>query len=198
MNPQEVRDPETAQRHKEFETQIHSHIAYLRNYALSLTRDTDDAKDLFQNTLLKAYQAWSSYKQGTNLRAWLSRIMRNDYINAYRLHKKQGNRIQHDISEIPGEYLYERSLEHVDEETEISEKHLSDEMSEVLASLSDEFRTIIMLADVEMLRYEEIAAVTHIVIGSVRSRLWRARRELRSRFTKYAHTYHPYNTQISS
>ncbi len=163
------------QRKEIFNREFAPHIPDLYNFAYHLTKDRERTKDLVQETLMRAYQYIHYYTPGTNPKAWLLRILKNAFINEYRT---QGRRPPH----VPFE-PYHVPEEPVAEETDTA---LSGEVARAFNNLPPDYRLIIYLADVMELKYEEIAAILDIPIGTVRSRLHRARRTLREALLDYA------------
>ena len=150
--------------------------------ALRMTRNPSDAEDLVQETYLKAYRAFNSFTEGTNLKAWLYRILTNTFINSYRKKQRQPQTISED--EIEDWYLYSKMSEEGFEpsaETAVLEALPDEDVQEALASLPEQFRIAVLLADVEGFSYKEIAEITNVPIGTVMSRLHRGRRALEKR-----------------
>lgn len=149
--------------------------------ALRMTRNPPDAEDLVQETYLKAYKAFHSFKQGTNLKAWLYRIMTNTYINSYR--KKQRQPVQQLTEEITDYQLYTTSSHDSTglESAEVLalENLPNSDIVDALNQLSDDYRLVVYLADVEGLAYKEIAEAMGTPLGTVMSRLHRGRKQLR-------------------
>jgi RNA polymerase sigma-70 factor (ECF subfamily) len=147
-----------------------------------MTRNPSDAEDLVQETYLKAYRAFGSFKEGTNLKAWLYRILTNTFINSYRARKRRPE--QTDIDDVEDLYLYRRlgGLEAVNAarspEEEVLEHFTESEVKEAVESLPEQFRLAVLLADVEGFSYKEIAEILDIPIGTVMSRLHRGRKAL--------------------
>ena len=174
---------------KLFERELLPHIDALTTFAYHLTYNEEDAKDLVQETFMKAYRAISSYVEGTNAKAWLFKILKNAYINQYR--KKSRRPAKVDFEEFIGYQDKEEGSkvsEYQDLRTEIFENLLGDEVTVAINSLPIDFRTVILLCDVEGFTYEEIAKIIDIPIGTVRSRLHRARNMLKEKLRKYAET----------
>jgi len=173
-------------KHKEFEQQALPHMEVLYNYALRITRNAEDANDLLQETYLKAYRFWDKFEQGTNLRAWLFRIMKNTYINLYRKEVKEPDTVDYD--EIEGYYniIRDESSDDNDLQQKIFGQLLDDDVSRALESLPEEFKTVVILCDIEGLSYEEIAEFLQIPVGTVRSRLHRGRKILYTQLYDYA------------
>ena len=172
-----------------FERELLPHIDALTTFAYHLTYNEEDAKDLVQETFMKAYRAIRSYVEGTNAKAWLFKILKNGYINQYR--KKSRRPAKVDFEEFIGYQDKEESSnvsEYQDLRTEIFENLMGDEVTVAINSLPIDFRTVILLCDVEGFTYEEIAKIIDIPIGTVRSRLHRARNMLKEKLKKYAET----------
>src|SRR5256885_2534427 len=166
------------------------HMSSLYTAALRMTRNPADAEDLVQETYLKAYRAFGSFQEGTNLKAWLYRILTNTYINAYRAKKRRPE--QSDIEDVEDLYLYRRlgGLEAArvgqSAEEEVLEHFTDSEVKEALESLPEQFRMAVLLADVEGFAYKEIADILGIPIGTVMSRLHRGRKLLQKRLWDFA------------
>jgi RNA polymerase sigma-70 factor, ECF subfamily len=162
----------------------------LYSAALRMTRNPADAEDLVQETYLKAYRSFGSFAEGTNLKAWLYRILTNTYINAYRA--KQRRPIESDLDDVEDLYLYRRlgSLEQL-AASRSAEEQLMDVFSEgevraALDELPDNFRMAVYLADVEGFSYKEIAEILDIPIGTVMSRLHRGRKAMQKALYEFA------------
>lgn len=172
--------------HQEFEREALPHMDLLYNYALRTTGNTDDAADLLQETYLKAYRFWDKYEKGTNIRAWLFRIMRNTYINRYRKETREPDTV--DYEEIHNFYNHIRDA--ATEETDLQAKlfggALGDDVAKALESLPEDFRTAVILCDIEELTYEEIAEFVDVPVGTIRSRLHRGRKLLQRSLFDYA------------
>lgn len=169
-----------------FEKAFYPQMNALYNFAFKLTLDEDDANDLVQETYLKAFRFIESFEQGTNVKAWLFRILKNSFINDYRKKKREPSGV--DYQEIEEFYNNEDAKIQVttDLRTEIFKNMVGDEVSSALKKLPVDFRLIILLCDLEGFSYEEIAKIIDIPIGTVRSRLHRARQLLKEMLTQYA------------
>ncbi len=169
-----------------FDKEFLPHIEALYNFAYHLTYAEDDANDLVQETFLKAYRFIGSYNEGTNAKAWLFKILKNAFINEYRKKSKRPTQVDyeevinfHDSDE--GSYV-----SHVDLRQEIFQGMLGDEVSMALNTLPVDFKTVVLLCDIEGFTYEEMAKIIDIPIGTVRSRLHRARNMLKEKLETYA------------
>jgi RNA polymerase sigma-70 factor (ECF subfamily) len=182
--------PDQAQLRVLFEDQALPFIDQLYGAAMRMTRNPADAQDLVQETFVKAFGAFRSYQQGTNLKAWLYRILTNTYINTYR--KKQRDPYKSSTDDLEewqlGEAQSTTSASRTSRSAEAEAiDHLPDStVKEALQSISEDFRLAVYLADVEGFSYQEIADIMHTPVGTVMSRLHRGRRLLRERLTEYA------------
>jgi len=150
--------------------------------AYRLTRNPSDAEDLVQETFLRAYRAFHQFESGTNLKAWLYRILMNTFINSYRKRQREPQTVSDD--EIADWYLYSKMNEaglEPSAETSVIESLPDEEVQEALSSLPEQFRVAVLLADVEGFSYKEIAEITGVPIGTVMSRLHRGRKALQKR-----------------
>jgi len=158
----------------------------LYNFGFHLTYNEVDAQDLVQETLLKAYRFINSYQEGTNAKAWLFRILKNAFINEYRKRARQPDPIDYE------EVVHYQDREdasysgYVDLRQEIFQGLMGDEVTIALNNLPVDFRTVVLLCDIEGFTYEEIASIMDIPIGTVRSRLHRARNMLKEELKTYA------------
>ncbi len=178
---------------KTFEQEFLPHIDALYNFAFHLTYDEEDAQDLVQETLLKAFRFIDSYQKGTNSKAWLFKILKNAFINDYRKQSKRPNKV--DFQDIVNFHDSEDSAlsGSLDLREEIFQDMIGDEVMIALNTLPVDFRTVILLCDVEGFTYEEMAKIIDIPIGTVRSRLHRARNLLKEKLKSYAESL-GYNT----
>jgi RNA polymerase sigma-70 factor (ECF subfamily) len=169
-----------------FNQEFMPHINSMYNFAYRLTLDSDDSKDLLQDTYLKAYRFIDSFQQGTNAKAWLFRILKNSFINDYRKKSKEPSKV--DYQEVESFYNSEDVDRQItpDLRVEALQDMIGDEISVALNSLDVDFRTVIILCDLEGFKYEEMAKILDIPIGTVRSRLHRARNLLKEKLSEYA------------
>jgi RNA polymerase sigma-70 factor (ECF subfamily) len=161
----------------------------LYSAALRMTRNPSDAEDLVQETYLKAYRAFHTFQEGTNLKAWLYRILTNTYINSYRSKKRRPD--ETDLDEVEDLYLYRRlgGLEGAtagrSAEEELLDQLTDSEVKDALESLPEQFRMAVLLADVEGFAYKEIAEILDIPIGTVMSRLHRGRKAMQKQLYEF-------------
>ena len=158
--------------------------------ALRMTRNAADAEDLVQETYLKAYRGFGGFEQGTNLKAWLYRILTNTYINTYRAKKRRPE--ESELDEIEDLYLYRRiggleaAMAGRSAEDELLERFTDHEVKQAIEALPENFRMAVLLADVEGFAYKEIADILDIPIGTVMSRLHRGRKALQKQLYEFA------------
>lgn len=169
-----------------FNKEFLPHMDALYNFAFHLTYDEEDANDLVQETFLKAYRFIDSYQQGTNAKAWLFKILKNAFINDYRKKSKQPSRVDYDDVAGYHDSDEESHVEFLDLRQELFQGMMGDEVTRALNELPVDFKTVILLCDVEDFSYEEIARIIDIPIGTVRSRLHRARNILKEKLRSYA------------
>jgi RNA polymerase sigma-70 factor (ECF subfamily) len=162
----------------------------LYSAALRMTRNRTDAEDLVQETYLKAYRSFNTFHEGTNLRAWLFRILTNTYINAYRA--KQRRPEETELDDVEDFYLYRRiggieeALASRSAEDELMDVFTDDEVKQALEDLPESFRLPVLLADVEGFSYKEIADMLEIPMGTVMSRLHRGRKAMQKALYEFA------------
>ncbi len=162
------------------------HMDMLYHFALRTTGNADDAKDLLQDTFLKAYRFIDKYERGTNAKAWLFRIMKNSFINTYRKHSREPEQVDYAAIEDYYELVRDQSGDGNDLRKNFYNDLLGDEVVKAMDSITEEFRTIIILSDLEGLTYEEISEMLDIPLGTVRSRLHRARKHLQGKLRAFA------------
>ncbi len=175
-----------ALKQQEFKKEALPHADFLYNYALRMTYNRDDAQDLVQETYLKAFRFWESYEKGTNIRAWLFRIMKNAYINRYRKEKKEPETVEYQEVENFYNVIRSSTSENTDLQEAVFSNLMEDDVANAIAALPEDFRTVIILCDIEELTYEEVAAFVDCPIGTVRSRLHRGRKLLRAQLLDFA------------
>ncbi|MCT2155016.1 sigma-70 family RNA polymerase sigma factor [Corynebacterium sanguinis] len=167
--------------HKRFTEEAMPLLDQLYAGALRMTRNPQDAEDLVQETYLKAFNAFDSYKPGTNLKAWLYRIMTNSYINTYR--KKQRRPLETSTEDMTDHQLYTTSSHDSTglESAEVAALKVmpNSRISEAFDELNEDYRMVVYMADVEEMAYKEIAEALDIPLGTVMSRLHRGRKQLR-------------------
>lgn len=183
MNDSIVYDPEL---YKDFEREAVPHMDALYNFALRLTGNEDDANDLQQETFLRAFRFFDKFEKGTNCKAWLFRIMKNSFINDYQKKRKAPVKLEYEEVEKYYETVKPSNTDDAHLTTDSFENLLDDEVSGAIAKLPEDFRTVIILADIEGFTYEEIAEFIDCPIGTVRSRLHRARKMLYVELQGYA------------
>ncbi|SED90660.1 RNA polymerase, sigma subunit, ECF family [Gordonia malaquae] len=183
------RDQTQAELTERFERDALPLLDQLYGGALRMTRNPADAEDLVQETFVKAFSAFASFREGTNLKAWMYRILTNTYINSYR--KKQRQPAQYPTEEIT-DWQLAATAEHTSTGLRSAEIEALDalpdqEIKDALAQLPEDFRMAVYYADVEGLPYKEIAEIMDTPIGTVMSRLHRGRRQLRDLLADVAH-----------
>ena len=163
-----------------FESEVVPLLPQLYSAALRLTRNPADAEDVLQETLLRAYRGYGGFKAGTNLRAWLYRILTNTFINRYRQQSRQP--VEVELGELEDLYLYRRLGEQSgaarSAEEEALERFVDEDVKAAVEALPENFRIPVLLADVEGFSYKEIAEIMSVPIGTVMSRLHRGRKAL--------------------
>jgi len=173
-------------KHQErFQKEMMPYADALFNYAMYLSSDRELSKDLLQDTYVKAFRFFDKFEQGTNAKAWLYRIMKNTFINEYRRVHRQPELVEFDEHVSP--YQMSRTSDGMNDLRDKMESRMfDDELAGAIAGLPDKFRSVIVLRDIEDMPYEEIAEALAIPIGTVRSRLHRARSILFTKLKGYA------------
>lgn len=171
-----------------FERSMLPHIKALYHFAYRLVGNSDDANDLVQETYLKAFRFFQSFQKGSNEKAWLFRILKNSFINQYRKVTREPGKVDYEEAEVFLNTGRAKYADSIDARDKLFENSLGDEITGALNILPDEFRMIVILCDVENFSYEEIAKITDVPIGTVRSRLHRARKMMKDKLIPYAMT----------
>ncbi len=184
-----------------FAEQAMEYMSPLYSAALRMTRNPADAEDLVQETYLKAYRGFGGFQEGTNLKAWLYRILTNTFINSYRSKKRRPDETE--LDEVEDLYLYRRlgGLEAAQAgrsaEDELMDWFTDAEVKDAIEDLPENFRLAVLLADVEGFSYKEIAEILDVPIGTVMSRIHRGRRQLQKLLWDYA-TEHNLRPRVES
>ncbi len=181
-----LNDKELQQRYAEFEKEAVPHLDAVYNFALRMTGDEDDADDLVQETYLKAFRFFDKFEKGTNCKAWLFRILKNSFINDYRKTTKEPHKVDYDDVQNFYENIKADEVETQHYEEDAFANLLDDDVSKAITELPEDFRTVVILSDIEGFTYEEIADFVDIPVGTVRSRLHRARKMLYVQLFDYA------------
>ncbi len=164
----------------QFEAEALPHLDTLYRVALRLTNEPAAADDLVQDTMLRALKAWKSFQTGSNARAWLVTILRNQFISGWRSRKRAPTQVDMDAIPEPPD------TGDPDPEGRFFSEIIDEEVIRAINDLPDEFREVVVLSDLEELPYAEIAMALDIPVGTVKSRLFRARRILQGRLRRYA------------
>jgi len=173
--------PEDPVLRERFERDVLPLLPNLYGAALRMTRNPQDAEDLVQETYLRAYRGFEGFREGTNLRAWMYRILTNTFINSYRKKQREPVTVSVSDEDTPDWYLYDRigsSVAEPSAESEVLEQIPDEDVQRALEDLPEVFRMAVLLADVEGFSYKEIAEIVDIPIGTVMSRLHRGRKAL--------------------
>ena len=186
IGEEELSGEELQKRKEEFEIEAMPHLNLLRNYAYKMCGNELDADDLVQDTFLRAFRFFHKFEKGTNCKAWLFRIMKNLFINNYRKNQKQPNKVDYDEIENFFETVKSDRLDSNDLQETVFSNLLDDEVTKALNTMQDDFKTVVILCDIEGLSYEEIADFVKCPIGTVRSRLHRGRKMLQQKLQEYA------------
>ncbi len=177
---------EESKKQKDFNEEIIPLLDVLYNFALKLTNDPNDAEDLVQDSIVKAYRFFGSYEKGTNAKAWVFRILKNSFINNYRKTSKRPQEVDYNEVESYYESIRAERTETTDLERLMFQELMDDDISKALSKLPEDFRTVVLLCDVESYTYEEIANMLDVPIGTIRSRLHRGRNLLKTELMAYA------------
>jgi len=173
---------------RRFHKEAMPHAQALYGAAMRLVRSPDDAKDLVQETMFKAWRAFDTFESGTNCKAWLFRIMTNTFINKYRRRAKERDILdgktridaEHELVHLPSKRAF------LDPEGALADRSLADEVMAALEDVPVDFRVVVILSDIEGFPYKDIAAMVGIPVGTVMSRLFRGRRLLQEKLFDYA------------
>jgi RNA polymerase sigma-70 factor (ECF subfamily) len=173
----------------QFEREAMAHLDAVYGAAYRLTRNPRDAEDLVQDAMLRAYRFWDSFQQDSNCKAWLLRIVTNTFINEYQ-RKKRGREVldaataeQHATD---GVLVHAEATVHHDPQRALLDRSVSDDVQRALDALPEDFRTAVVLCDVQGLSYKEIAEVMGCPVGTVMSRLFRGRKLLAAALRDFA------------
>jgi RNA polymerase sigma-70 factor (ECF subfamily) len=175
--------PSVDQKREAFEREALVHLDALYRVALRLTGNSSDADDLVQDTLLKAYRAWDQFEPGTNAKGWLLTILRHAFINEYRRRRRRPDMVDVDALE---PFAVFPEVQEEDPQGAFFERIVDDEVLRSIDALPEAFRETLVLSDVEGLNYQEIARTLDVPVGTVKSRLFRARRMLQGKLYRYA------------
>jgi len=171
------------EKRESFEREALVHLDSLYRVALRLTANPSDADDLVQETMLKAFRAWDQYEKGTNAKGWLITILRNAFINEYRRRTRHPENVDLDTIE---PFAVFGEIQDEDPQGAFFDKIVDDEVLKAIDQLPETFRETLVLSDVEGMSYQEIAKILEIPVGTVKSRLFRARQALQGKLYEYA------------
>jgi RNA polymerase sigma-70 factor (ECF subfamily) len=166
------------QKYSDFNSDVILHFAALKKYAFKITNHHEESEDLVQETMQKAFEFFDSFEKGTNIKGWLYRIMLNTFINDYRKKRKGPVKVSYESIQDFYEFIKSEDINTRHFENDVFDSVLDDEIINALAGLTDDYRTIVFLSDIEEYSYKEIADFMGCSIGTVRSRLHRARKML--------------------
>lgn len=186
MNNSEELNINEIKRQQDFQTEAMPHQSALYNYALKIVRNSDDAQDLVQETYYKAYKNYHQFNEGTNSKAWMFMILKNTFINNYRKLKKEPAKLDYDEIESFYESIKSDQVNYNNLDLDFYNNLFDDELSTALAKLPEKMKEVFLLCDLEGYTYEEIAKIVNIPVGTVRSRLHRARKILQEELFGYA------------
>jgi len=171
----------------DFDSHVMPYVDSLYNTAYRMTRSAEDAEDLVQETFFKAYKYYDKFVEGTNLKAWLFKILKNTFINNYRKKKLEPRSVDFAEIEDSFERIVRRDVEPGgDPESEFFSGVLDDDVKKALESLPYDYRMVVVLADLEDFSYKEIAEILDCPVGTVMSRLYRGRKLLEKALLRYA------------
>jgi RNA polymerase sigma-70 factor (ECF subfamily) len=179
----QVPTPADSSRRSAFEKEALVHLDALYRVALRLTANPSDADDLVQETMLKAYRSWEQYQPGTNAKGWLLTILRNSFINEYRRRTRHPETVDVDTIE---PFAVFQDIQEDDPQGAFFDKIVDDEVLRAIDGLPEAFRETVVLSDVEGMSYQEIGKILGIPVGTVKSRLFRARQMLQGKLYDYA------------
>lgn len=171
-----------AERRAQFEREALVHLDALYSFALKLTRARDDAEDLVSDTILRAFDRWEQYQLGTNVRAWLFTILYHTFVSRKR--RIDAREVQ--MPEDPEGWSAYEAVGESDPEGKFYDSFIDEEVTREIDKLPEDYRTAVVLSDIQGLRYAEIAEILGIPEGTVKSRLFRGRRILQKRLVDYA------------
>ena len=175
------------EKRKSFEREAMPHTDALYRTALRMTKNDNDAEDLVQETMVKAYRFWDKFEQGSNCRAWLFKIMTNIFINDYRSKSRAPQSV--DVDDIDDNYLYSQLVTQNDDdnpERQLFAKIFDEDVRKAIEELPDDFRLVVVLSFLEGFAYQEIAEIAELQLGTVKSRLHRGRKLLQKKLMDYA------------
>jgi len=175
--------PADSSRRTAFEKEALVHLAALYRVGLRLTGNAADADDLVQETMLKAFRSWDQYQPGTNAKGWLLTILRNSFINEYRRRTRHPETVDVDTIE---PFAVFQDIQEEDPQGAFFDKIVDDEVLKAIDGLPDAFRETVVLSDVEGMSYQEIGKILGIPVGTVKSRLFRARQMLQGKLYDFA------------
>jgi RNA polymerase sigma-70 factor (ECF subfamily) len=173
-------------RQNEFQTVAMPHEDALYNYALAIVRNSDDAQDLVQETYFKAYKNYHQFEGGTNSKAWMFMILKNTFINNYRKLKREPAKVDYNEIEEIYENIKSNQTKNNNLGLDFYQNLLDDDLADALEKLPVKMKEVFLLCDLEGYTYEEISDIANIPIGTVRSRLHRARKILQDELFGYA------------
>ncbi len=171
----------------EFESLALGHLDPLYAAALRLTRNERDAEDLVQDTFLRAYRFFDRFERGTNIKAWLFKILTNTFINRYRRKAKERSAVEDERETVHERFMSQDVSEHAaNPEQYFFDRLLSDDVLQAIDALPVDFRMVVILADLQEFSYKEIAEILDCPVGTVMSRLYRGRKLLQKHLLAYA------------